>query len=681
MKMVKRFLFSSAALLIASCIPFSNPAFASGSADNGNTVVINSGHKGAIFAMEYDGNTHMLFTGGEDGRVRAWDLASRRLVRSLRIGHDAVSMLAVHPALPQFAVVKTEGQKARFLAVWDWREGKELFSVPLPDEPLFLRYSAAAGYIVVGLSRWDSLKIYGSADGSPFRFHPEGFGIVSFAEISRTEKTIMTYQPGGRIAYWDMGTGGLIKELKGVPQLSKPEITRDRSCLLGVAGKEVLLVDLVSGAVRTRIPAAEAISADISTIGDEIAWISGTGGSGVSIMTLTNDPPTVRSVSALSASLLRYAGGELFVSGAGGEIHSIAEGEDIRLLGKNELANVSGMAFGRHGLALANDRWIWFFKADDAQGKPAAQQPVIVGNPLAAPSGLAFVDDGRLLVWSKSSDKGAYGILDTATGSFEPGFSGFTGPLLQAIVQDDRLLTLEKGGMVRIVDLATGVLRFSVWSPGAVRICPVSQTRLVAGRSVSGRNEGSIMFIDTATGETVAIRGRSVYTYEFAFDASAKTLYSLGVDAEGETNLLALSGAEWGNELRIAGYAGEDLSASLALDAAKGTLYSSLGFEGITVLEKSNLFSLPSTIDTPRQIAVNAGLLAALNEDSSVSIKDLAAGGQSFGIYVFDNGGWCIVFPGGTYAVSDSVAGLVTVYQKGEPILDDIYRVTLNEGP
>jgi hypothetical protein len=179
----------------------------------------------------------------------------------------------------------------------------------------------------------------------------------------------------------------------------------------------------------------------------------------------------------------------------------------------------------------------------------------------------------------------------------------------------------------------------------------------------------------------VAIRGRSVYTYEFAFDASTKTLYSLGVDAEGETNLLALSGAEWGNELRIAGYAGEDLSASLALDAAKGTLYSSLGFEGITVLEKSNLFSLPSAIDTPRQIAVNAGLLAALNEDSSVSIRDLAAGGQSYGIYVFDNGGWCIVFPGGTYAVSDSVAGLVTVYQKGEPILDDIYRVTLNESP
>ncbi len=681
MKMVKRFLCSSAALLIASCITFPIPMFASGSTDDGSTVVINSGHTGAILAMEYDENTHMLFTGGEDGRVRAWDLASRRLVRSLRIGHDAVSMLAVHPALPQFAVVKTEGQKARFLSVWDWREGEELFSVPLEDEPLFLRYSAGASYIAVGLSRWDSLKIFSSADGSPFRFHPEGFGIVSHAEISRTEKTIMTYQPGGRIAYWDMGTGNLIKEIKGAPQLSKPGITRDRSCLLGIAGKEVILVDLVSGAIRTRIPAAFAISADISAIGEEIAWISGAGGSGVSIMSLAGDSSPVRSVFAPSASLLRYAGGELFVSGTGGEIHSIAEGEELRLLGKNELANVSGMAFGRHGLALADDSWIWFFKSDEAQGKPAARQPVMVGNPLAAPSGLAFVDDGRLLVWSKSSDKGAYGILNTATGSFVPGFSGFTGPLLQAIVQDGRLLTLEKGGMVRIVDLATGALRFSVWSPGAVRICPVSPTRLVAGRSVSGMNEGSIMTIDTATGETVAVRGRSVYTYEFAFDESSRTLYSLGVDAEGGTNLLALSGAEWGKEARIAGYAGEDLSASLALDTERGTLYSSLGFEGITVFEKSALSSLPSTIDTPRQIAVNAGLLAALNEDSSVSIKDLAASGRSFGIYAFDNGGWCIVFPGGTYAVSDSAAGLVTVYQKGEPILDDIYRVTLNESP
>jgi WD40 repeat protein len=653
---------------------FGQRAFAAGSGETAASVVINTGHKGAVLVMEYDENSRALFTGGEDGMVRVWDLTARRLVRSLRISHDAVSMLSVRPDSSQFAVLVAEDPRARFLSVWDWKDGRELFRTPLADEPLFLRYSAAGNYIVAGLSQWNGLKIFRSTDGSLFSFHPEGFGIVSFAEISRTEKTIMTYQPGGRITYWDMGTGAVIKEIKGVSQLSKPAITRDRMYLFGLSGREILLVDIVTGAVKTRIPADSLISADVSYFGDEIAWITAAGA--VSLMGLTNDPPVLRTTPAPEASLVRFAGGELFVSGPGGDIHSVSEGDDFRLLAKNELADVTGMAFGSSGLALASDRWIWLFRSGMELGT-AIRQPVLVGNPLAAPAGLSSLDDGRLLVWSKAGEKGEYGILDVETGAFTPGFSKFTGPLLQAVVQDGRLLTLEKGGMARILDLTSGSLQFSFWFPGAVQICMVSPTRLIAGRSTSGGNEGSILSVDITTGETVAFRGRSVYTYEFAFDKSSNTLYSIGVDGKGETNLLANSGSQLGVEARIMGYPGEDLSATLAFDAVKGRLYSSLGFDHITAAAGSSIFSLPPLDQTPRKLAVSGGMIGVLNKESSISVLDLSTGKTAFSVYVFEDGGWCIAFPGGTYAAAESSAGLVTVSSNGELVLDEAYRLTL----
>ncbi len=671
-RIIGRLLVLSASVLLSA-----GPLWASGRAEGeGASVLVNSGHKGSILAMEFDEGANTLLTAGEDGTVRVWDMAARRLVRSLRIGHGAVSLLAVRPSTSQAAVFTSEdGLKARFLAVWDWKTGAEVFRIALSEEPLFLRYSAGGKYLMAGLSQWNGFKIFNASDGTPFSFHPEGFGIVSFAEISRTEKTIMTYQPGGRITYWDLGTGGIIKDMKGVTPVSRPAITRDKRYLFGAAASgELLLIDLVTGAVKTRIPGAGAVSADASALGDQIAWTAAPGANAVSFADMTKNPPVVQTIPGIPAVLIRYAGGELLAATMDGGIYSISGNDKPAALGKNELADVSGMAFGPGGLAVASDRWIWLFRSEGDQ----VRQPVIFENPFHAQAGLSFLDDGRLLIWSKGTERGAYGIMDAAAGSFKAGQSVSLGPLLQAGMKDGELLLLEKGGTVKIVDLGSGAVRFSTWSPGAARICMPSQTRLVAGRTMSGGSEGSILSIDVATGETVPIRDSSLYTYDLLFDARSGILYSLGVDGAGKTKLLAHSGVDFGTEAELASYAGEDFSATLALDPDTGRLYTSLGYSGITAVDGKALSSIPEADQVPRILAVSRGLLAVQNEDSSLSIRDLSRGGKTvFSAYVFVDGGWCLAFPGGSFAASDSAAGLVSVYDKGEPVSSDQFRIAL----
>ena len=144
----------------------------------------------------------------------------------------------------------------------------------LAGEPLFLRYSGGGSWLMLGESAWQGLRLLSAADGSPVPFHPEGFGIVGFAEVSRSERTILTYLPSGRLQYWEASSGNLTTELRAAPYLSGLRVSRDRRYAAGTNGSEVLLVDLVTGATRARFALAGVRSLDLSPTGDEIACVA-----------------------------------------------------------------------------------------------------------------------------------------------------------------------------------------------------------------------------------------------------------------------------------------------------------------------------------------------------------------------------------------------------------------------
>ena len=270
-----------ARLLIATlgvlCLVVAIPAplFASGATENVRSV-IDSGHAGAVRWIEADERRGLLFTAGDDGTVRIWDLAAGTLVRTLHVTQLSTVRIAVNPSAPQLAVVVTDGS-ASFLSVWDWEKERQLYRLGLKEDPAFLRYSGQGTYVLFGESSWQGLKIIRSEDGSLVPFRPEGFGIVGFAELSRTEKTLMTYQVSGRISYWDLATGNQTLDVPTVPYLSGIRIWPDRGSLVGYSATDLVRVDAVSGVVRSRAPIPGIVSFDLSPAGDELTCIAGPG--------------------------------------------------------------------------------------------------------------------------------------------------------------------------------------------------------------------------------------------------------------------------------------------------------------------------------------------------------------------------------------------------------------------
>ena len=178
--------------------------FCSGAPEADLRSVVNSGHVGSVLDLQYDERLSLLFSAGADGTVRVWD-QDGSLVRKLQVTELSAESIAVSPVAAQVAVVITDGTGSHFLAVWDWEKERQVFMVPLQEQPSFLRFSGTGTYLLYGESSWQSLRILRASDGSSVPFHPEGFGIVGFAEAFPVEKTSRhTWRP---LTYWDLSTG------------------------------------------------------------------------------------------------------------------------------------------------------------------------------------------------------------------------------------------------------------------------------------------------------------------------------------------------------------------------------------------------------------------------------------------------------------------------------------------
>lgn len=646
-------------------------------APGGDVVtLLQTGHRGEVLALEYDEGRGLLFSGGEDGALRVWDPANRSLVARIGIGRLPLAAIAVNPAATQVAVLESDGVRSFAVSAWDWIAERRLFRVTLAGEPLFLRYSGGGRWLMLGESAWQGLRMLAAADGSPFAFRPEGFGIVGFAEVSRSERTVLTYQPSGRLQYWEAASGNLTTELRAAPYLSGLRISRDRRYAAGTNGSEVLLIDLVTGATRARLPLAGVRSLDLSPAADEIACLapSGTGRLELSRWTLSGDrfvrtaDPAVEGVTAV-----RYAAGAL-VYGSGGALR-VAAAETIDLA-RDELAAVTGIAADGALLAAASPSWVWIFELpyeEASRGGSRGSVPsraLVAPNPLGGPTGLSFVG-GRLVAWRQGDGTPAAVTIDTTTGEPTGTVSGLFAPLLQLEPASGRLVGLDRTGTVRLVDLpeagSTAGPLFDAWLPGTLCVVAAADGELVGGRIPVGgaAGGGTMLRVNTRTGETVAVPSGGRSTFDLAWDGERGILYSLGIDAAGDTALMSHAGPGFESGRVLVRCDGEDLAASLALDHARGVVYASLATGGIAIWDGSAAEVVPTEGRVPRRLAVVAGLVASVNGDATVSFWDPVRRELSGDLYLLASGDWCLVGADGRWSSTEGAAPLVRVTVDG----------------
>jgi WD40 repeat protein len=686
----------SAALLSAA--PGPAVLFASG-APEGTRAIVDSGHAGPVRWMEFDDKRGLLFSSGDDGTVRVWDPVAGNLMRVLQCTQLATGRIAVNPAGSQLAVVVKEGTSTNYLAVWDWEKERQLFRLPLKEDPLFLRFSGLGTYILFGESSWQGLKIIRSSDGSIVPFHPEGFGIVGFAEMSRTEKTLMTYQVSGRISYWDIASGNQTVDVPTVPYLSGIRMSADRSTIVGFTSTDVIRCDAVTGAERGRAPLAGVISLDLSSSGGELTCIAGAPRQ-VSRWTINGDSLTAGpGLPALpqAPTLMAYGADALYFAGASDGLTAISSRGDLSVFGKDVVADLTGFDAARGRVALGSKDWVRIFSSDALDGSAPLTviRTVLAANPFSDSAGLTFLSDGKLLAWgSNSAGSPALAALEPGTTSsfglpsetpraFVTIPSPFRAALTDLRAETNELIGIETGGTLRIADPVSGVSRFDARIPGAAAALRVSASEIIAGRNTTTAREGSLLRLNMGTGETVSIKGRNIFTYALMLDTGlpgrGPYLYTVGIDAARSTNLLRYDGPGFERETLLDTVAEEDLDASLSLDPDQHVLYATFGKDRAVAWDGQALRALTLENSVPRRLAVRGRLLFSMNKDSTVTVADAQTGSRRAQIALFTDGEWCVVLKDGSYAASTGGDLHVRVFADGAPVkATEDYRLRID---
>ena len=656
--------------------------------------VVSTGHVGPVLDLQYDEKRDLLFSAGEDGTVRIWDAGDGALYRCLKVTRLAAQMMAIDPVNPRVAVVVSDGLRSFSLTVWDWEQERQVLRLPLTDVPLFLRFSGQGSFLLYGLSTWRSLAILDARTGATVPFHPDRLGMISFAEVSRSEKTIMTYQVSGGISYWDMATGGLALEVPTVAYLSHVRISRDRRYLVGSTGREVLLVDALSGAVRGRAPLNGDASVDISPQGDQVAATPVAGGSltewsvGPDALVAEAGAPHPVSDRGQLFQVLCYGSDGLYLAGPGGMISHLSASGELSVFSRNILADVTGMDARPGLLAVGSPDWVRVFKSDflDGAQSPGYVHSVLVDNPWKSPVGLSFISPTSLIAWSRDDAAPRFAVLDLPEGAFARGSSsareplrfrmlpsGFKAPLSRLLATGSSLLGIESGGTIRLVDTASGAERFAARVSALTCVVATSPGELIGGKNTALAAGGSLVRINTRTGETVAIRGRNVFTWDLVFDAdpprgAGPTLYSLGVDAAGATNLLRHDGAGFERETVIASDPEEDLDASLALDPTTHVVYAALGKARIVCWDGEKASDIPAEYGTLRRLTSVSGIILSLDRDSLLGMTEETNGSHLADVSFFADGEWAATVRGGGYLASPGGDSHVKVFVNGKPV-------------
>ncbi len=644
-------------------------------------IEINTGHQGPVLAIHYDGQRDLLFSGGADGIVKIWESESGTLLYSLLLSHLPIRRFAIHPTRPLIAVLKVYGPDTAYINVWNWETKNQLYSIELNDMPLFFSFSPQGTYLVNCQADWDSISIYNAITGKALPIMGDGFGIVSFATVSQSEKNIMTYQPSGRITYWELRTGRELKVVETLPNLSLARISHSKRYLIAQAGDHLVVVDLLSGRIKSSVQQAKIKSLVLSYDDRTIQCLTDDGERArVSQWLLTGNilyelessgarrsilPDNITAIAMRNDSLVfGDSDGILWVRDVSG---------NARKLSQNNLLEISDFSVRDATVALATSEVIISFRLD-LRKQNNLPQNIITSysyrrhtNPYAAPVGLIFLDYENLLIWDKSEEHRGISTINLSSGHIYNEYRNFSAPQVQIDLSEDRILSLEQNGLLRVLELNSYDPLFEYRSPGLQKIITAGDNDLIGARTQMSGFLGSLIRIDSRTGETVPLADSSLLTYDLIYDDIDNTLYTLSVDRSGgrtNTRVKYHYGEGLDKSRAVLNYEGEDLYASLDYDAADKTLFTSLGYGRVQSWDGRDIEVYQATRHIPRYIKVTNHLLFSLNKDSTITIWDRQSRTVILDLYLFKDYSWIAIFPNEDAYISENADHFLILLKK-----------------
>ncbi len=637
---------------------------------------MNSGHTDAVSSMDYSIKDNLLFSSGLDGTVKAWNPDNAKMEYQFQVSHMPVRDVTACGSKPYFAAIESDGINSVNLSVWNWQTGERLFKQRMSEVPLFIKFSPKGNFIVYGKTDWNSLVFIDAETGKPLPYLQEGFGIVSSAFISESEKTILTYSNSGYIQYWDLISGARKTKIQTFTNLEQISFVSSGRYMTAYNGSELLLIDLIKGTKIDSVSAPNLSASIIDKKNDNLVFITGNGrdilyntvpfnGSGFGDIIKTEKRSTALPYIMVSIDgkvITAYPSGEIY--------YKNRYSKDMELFSSNNLLEVNDFAISSKSIAITAPGKLLSISSDyftkEGSGSISAEvDSKIFTLDQSSTFGISPADEDNFMLWHLESDQGGSIRVFNSEDGFSRILSSITAPLLSAEYHDGQILTLNKNGECLIIDYETGKKKFEYSSFGLRTVDFIEGRNIIAGRNSSSTLPSPLLHINTATGETVPIKDSNLLIFNLKYDELTRKLYTLGFEERNgimRTVLKEHTGRNHDRAETIMAFPGEDIGASFSSDFKSSKIFTSLGYGGVKMLYWGGFTSLDNSFSIPRNLKLRGNILISLNQDSSFSIWNPSTGQRVMDLYIFKDLSWAALLSENKYYASPGAEKYINIF-------------------
>lgn len=654
-------------------------------------VAVQTSHVGSVSAIAYHPATESIVSGGSDGRIKVWGIEQERIIRTVQAGTAAVVELAVHPERTEAAVVSRESRSTYQLQVWNLDKGRMLFSEALEAAPTVLEYSPSGDFIVVGESRMSGMRYFDSRNGRSMPYPAVPQGIVTYATVAGSERTIMTYVAGdGTIRYWDLADRSILAEAQTLFGMDHMQVLQNKRYAAAVHEGDLVVVDIVEGNLVDRVPVGRVNYLTVAPETGQIVLLeTRAGGRRVTIYEFDGDflnrERILENPTLDGMNVVALAGSSLYGGSDNGELYVFRSSDG------NEEALVQNVVAPIHDIALRDDtlfvnvgtditaiRTDFFTTSRGRLDRVETVETSEFENPVEAPVNMTALSDGTLILWGTEGEEGStlYRLAENAT--FEEVFT--SDARIHTVEEfDGKLLLLNRADTLFQLSLEDFEEELRYSSLGMEAVAGTEQYGIVVGKARASSFESAVLTIDPLTRETVGLETEAFLVFDLAYDRQTGDLYALGItrEDETETTVTRFSGsADLTRRTSVFSLPGEYLDGNLAIDPESGAVYTSIGRSGITRVTDEEDEVYGGTTHAAQRLESSGGYLWSLNRDGSATLWEPESGERTGDLYFFKDGGWALITAAGRfYASSDQAERFVAAINANTET--ESFRLTL----
>ncbi len=642
-------------------------------------VMVNNGHMGGINSLIVDERFHLLFTAGEDGTIRSWDPETKKLITLIQVSRNPVVAITLHPQKTQVAAVIKSGMNRFRLAVWDWKEQRELYTRELNEQPLHIDYSPKGTYLVFSKPVWQSLTFLDGKTGRTLPHLERSYGIVSNFIVSPSETTIMTYSPSGKIEYWNIKEETRKTWIETVPDVEHIQFTGNLRFMIGTRKGELLLIDLLSGLVTASLPVGSIHTMRTNHLTNEIACTHTIGrNTHLSVINYIDGTLIPRSVTTLPAfrpTDSAFLMNSIYLADRSGAIRFYPStiGKESGIMAERTLAALDHLTFHKSKMAFTTEGSLYFIDSDffagtEKSGIPDYFEVDIHENTYSKNSYLESAGDDRYLLWD--GDNGYLNYINAATGSPEGDTLVLSGPIDKVKVYDETILVLQTNGVIRLLGKNDFKEKFR-YNAFGIKTVTLTEEALLFGKSRHTGFNAPLLYVNIETNETVPIFDNSTLVYESVYDQNRSRLYTLALEEHSE-GIQTVCKIFYGNMFsftrRLLSFPGEDLSASIVLNPATSQIFTTLGPGGVKSFSGTRTVEYELKEHVPSKLYVYHNYLYSINRDNSITVWSISSRKKVMDFYFFEDSNWAALLAGGHYYASEGASEYIAVYDGIKPL-------------